>query len=590
MDIRCTERNQPGNLSRTKHTSSSLLRALCITILSAGLILFSSLSYAQEYETKQSSISASEYWQKLGGATSNLVTNIHSLTVRFVSIGRHDKSAFDLLFAGLLTMALFHFCVFGLRRKDISTLYFGCLCILTAVLYTTPLETSLITLFPNFDLEIANKIKLICVYLSFTMFVMFISELYPQELSHVMLRGSQSLGAFFTLLTLVTNAKIHTYIIVTYQVIVLVSSIYLIYVLIRAGLKKQGGAIWLLGAFFFLVITIINDTLFDQRIIYTGRFVPFGIFIFFFAQWCIVSYRFYQSFVTEEQITAYSRFVPKEFLKNLGRKNIADVQLGDNTEMTMSILFSDIRNFTTISEKMTPGENFKFINSYLEVMGPVIRKHHGFIDKYIGDAIMALYDRNADDAVSGAIEMLQKLVEYNEGRKRAGYFPIRIGIGINRGPLRIGTIGEQGRMEGTVIGDAVNIASRIEEMTKRYGSALLISDDTFRALQKPSNHYMRKIGRVEAKGKKEPVILWEVFDCDPPDLINYKLAIAPIFDEAVSLYMSDRFAEAQELFQDCLLKNPRDKTAQFYKDQCQLNMKMGVDGITRIISYKRLVK
>ena len=405
-----------------------------------------------------------------------------------------------------------------------------------------------------------------------------------------MLPISQGFCVFFAILTLVTNAKIHTYVIVTYELIVLVYSIYFIYVLIRASLKRRGGAIWLLGGFFFLVITIINDVLFYQDIIYTGRFVPFGIFFFFFTQWYAVSYQLSRSFAAKEQIAAYSRFVPKEFLKNLDIESIADVRLGDNAEMSMSILFSDIRNFTTLSEKMTPEENFKFINSYLEVMGPLIRKHHGFIDKYIGDAIMALYDRSADDAVRGAIGMLQGLVKYNEGRKRAGYNPVRIGIGINTGSLRLGAIGECGRMEGTVISDAVNVASRLEGMTKVYGVSLLISDQTFRSLQDPSKYHMRKIGRAKVKGKMEHVTLWELFDCDPPDLINYKLDIAAIFKEAISLYLSNQFAEALELFLNCLVKNPQDKTAQFYKDRCQLHIKMGGDMITRVISYERLVE
>jgi class 3 adenylate cyclase len=571
---------------------------------------------AQEYETKKSLKSSPEYQEEFEDEPSNLSTRlkeslnqlfnkmkmkadkysiqdkieqIQISTAKFFSIRRDDRLAFDLLFGSLLTMALYHFCFFGLHRKDISTLYFGCLCILTAFLYTASPERFFIALFPNLDLEIATKIKFICVYLSFTLFVMFINKLYPQELSQIVLRGSQGLGVLFTLLTLVTSAKIHTYVIVAYEVIVVVSSIYLICVLIRASLRKKISAIWLLGGFSFLIITIINDVLFDQSIIHTGRFVPFGVFIFLFAQWYIVSYRFSKSFGAEEQIGAYSRFVPKEFLKKLDKEDISDVKLGDNAEMTMSILFSDIRNFTTLSEQMTPEENFKFINSYLKVMGPVIRRHHGFIDKFIGDAIMALYDTSADDAVRGAIGMLQKLVEYNEGRKRAGYVPIGIGIGINRGSLRIGTVGETGRMEGTVISDAVNVASRIEGMTKMYGVSLLISDETYRSLEDPSKYYTRKIGRVKVKGKKEPVTLWEVFDCDPPDILDYKLNIATIFDEALSLYLSNQFEEAQDLFQDCLVKNPQDKTAQFYKDRCKRYMKMGVDGITRVISYERLV-
>lgn len=142
----------------------------------------------------------------------------------------------------------------------------------------------------------------------------------------------------------------------------------------------------------------------------------------------------------------------------------------------MSVLFANIRSFTSLSEKMTPADNFKFINAYLSRMQPVINQHHGFIDKYIGDAIMALFSGDADNAVQAGIAMLQKLAEYNQSRQRSGYVPIQIGIGINTGLLMLGTVGGEERMDGTVISDAVNRASRIEGMTKMYGATLLITE------------------------------------------------------------------------------------------------------------------
>jgi class 3 adenylate cyclase len=499
------------------------------------------------------------------------------------------KLAFDFLLYGvLLTIALYHFCLFGIRRKENSSLYFGCLCILIAFLYMRSAEKSFIALFPNFDWEIAIKIEFISIYLGFTIFVMFISSLYPAEFSLIMLRVSQGLGALFIILTLVTSVEIHTYGIIAYGVVALVLSIYSIYVLIRAILRKREGSILFLTGFLFLFTVIINDIFYDQSIIYTSELVPLGVFIVIFSQSFILSLRFSKA---SDREVVYERFVPKEFLKNLNIEDIADVKLGDNAQITMSILFSDIRNFTTLSEQMTPEQNFKFINSYLNVMGPVIRRHHGFIDKFIGDAIMALFDKGADDAVRGAIGMLRKLVEYNEGRKRADYFPIGIGIGINTGTLRIGTIGERGRMEGTVISDAVNVASRIEGMTKTYGVSLLISDETFRILEDPSKYHIRKIDQVKAKGKTEPVTVWEVFDADPSDILNYKLDIATVFEDARSLYQSKRFEESHELFLDCLARNPKDKTAALYKDRCNLYMKMDVDenmeGIVRRVTYER---
>jgi two-component system sensor histidine kinase ChiS len=146
-------------------------------------------------------------------------------------------------------------------------------------------------------------------------------------------------------------------------------------------------------------------------------------------------------------------------------------------------------------------------------------------------------------------------------------------------------------MEGTVISDAVNVASRIEGMTKMYGVSLLISDETFSNLDSPSKYHIRKIDRVKAKGKAEPTTIWEVFDGDPPDILKYKLSIGMIFKDAISLYHSKRFEEAQELFLDCLARNPNDKTAQVYRDRCKLYIKMGADenmeGIVRRVTYER---
>ena len=96
---------------------------------------------------------------------------------------------------------------------------------------------------------------------------------------------------------------------------------------------------------------------------------------------------------------AYQRFVPDQLLRNLDKDSILDVQLGDQVQKEMSIMFSDIRSFTSLSESMTPEENFKFVNSYLSKMGPLVREHNGYIDKYIGDAIMALFERSPEDAV-----------------------------------------------------------------------------------------------------------------------------------------------------------------------------------------------
>ncbi|MEM7180376.1 MAG: response regulator, partial [Spirochaetota bacterium] len=266
---------------------------------------------------------------------------------------------------------------------------------------------------------------------------------------------------------------------------------------------------------------------------------------------------------------AYEKFVPQEFIRLLNKENIIDIKLGDYSEKIMSVLFCDIRSFTTLSESMNPKDNFNFINSYLKRMSPIIQEYQGFIDKYIGDAIMALFPETADDAVKAGIHMQQKLSEYNEHRKQSGYQIIEIGIGINTGKLMLGTIGGLNRMEGTVISDAVNLASRVESMTKKYACSVLISETTYQSLQDISEYHIRPIDKVIVKGKTKSVWIYEVFDSDAQDLLQAKLATQKVFGEAVHAYVDKEYEKAQKLFQQIASESPQDRATQYFLGELQ---------------------
>lgn len=270
-----------------------------------------------------------------------------------------------------------------------------------------------------------------------------------------------------------------------------------------------------------------------------------------------------------ELTDAYGRFVPHQFLNLLGYESIIDVNLGDQVQEEMSVLFADIRDFTTLSETMSPQENFNFINAYLSRMEPAITSNNGFIDKYIGDAIMALFSDFADDAVKAGIAMLNILTDYNEHRQSVGYIPIQIGIGINSGSLMLGTVGGQSRMDSTVISDAVNLASRIEGLTKDYGVPLLISQETLERLRNPADYAIRIVDKVQVKGKSQYVIVYEVFDADPPGILAAKLANLPTYTEAMLLCDRKEFREAGKLFEECLRTNPSDRVARIYLKRCR---------------------
>lgn len=270
----------------------------------------------------------------------------------------------------------------------------------------------------------------------------------------------------------------------------------------------------------------------------------------------------------QRTIIAYRRFVPHDFLRLLNKSSIVDVELNDHVLRQMTILFSDIRSFTALSERLTPQQNFEFINEYLNLMGPVVRDFHGFIDKYIGDSIMALFDRTADDAVQAAIVMLQTLSEFNTCRLALKQEPIQVGIGINTGSMMLGTIGEHHRMEGTVISDAVNLASRIESLTKLYGVSLLISENTFQSLRNPQQYDIRFIDKVQVKGKSKEVIIYEVFQADSLVPRRGKSATRDIFEQACLWYHQGYIADAEEVFTACLDHNPDDTVAKVYKERC----------------------
>ncbi|MEX2214260.1 MAG: adenylate/guanylate cyclase domain-containing protein [Phycisphaeraceae bacterium] len=282
------------------------------------------------------------------------------------------------------------------------------------------------------------------------------------------------------------------------------------------------------------------------------------------------------------QAKSFARFVPKEFLEFLGRERIVDVQLGDQTQKEMTILFSDIRSFTTLSEQMSPKENFDFINRYLEFVAPAIRENGGFIDKYIGDAIMALFPVNedmADKAVAAAIGLLRGVERFNvEWAKTGGPpgAPIAIGAGLHTGSLMLGTIGFAERMESTVISDAVNLAARMEGLTKMYGASVMISEDVLKRMKNPDAFLIRQVDRVKVKGKRDPVNVFEVFDAEPVETRELKRTTREIFTKAFEAYMKGDMKAAREGFDKVIQQNPHDVAAGSLLARCETFLKSGL--------------
>ncbi|MBN9688697.1 MAG: response regulator [Verrucomicrobia bacterium] len=270
---------------------------------------------------------------------------------------------------------------------------------------------------------------------------------------------------------------------------------------------------------------------------------------------------------------AAGRFVPHEFLRFLQKQSLDEIRPGDQVQKHMTLLFADVRGFTALSEAMTLQESFDFVNEYIRQMEPCIRAQHGFVDKFIGDAIMALFHTGPDSAVHAALAMLRRIETWNVERQHSAAaparLPIRIGIGIHTGSLLLGTIGGENRLESTVISDSVNLAARVESLTKHYGVSLLLTQETFTALREPWKFKTRVIDTVRAQGKTQPTTLYEVFDTDPPAVIALKEQTLPEFDRATRLYRQGHYAEALRHFEGVLALNPADLPAQTLTNRCR---------------------
>ncbi|MEG4322293.1 MULTISPECIES: adenylate/guanylate cyclase domain-containing protein [unclassified Microcoleus] len=271
----------------------------------------------------------------------------------------------------------------------------------------------------------------------------------------------------------------------------------------------------------------------------------------------------------EKLLQAYGRFVPDEYLQFLGKQSIVDFQLGDHVRKEMAIMFSDLRSFTTMAEQMTPQENFNFINTYLQQISPEIRKHNGFIVKYMGDGLMAVFPEGVDDAIQAGIVKLEQLQKYNQSRKINGEIPLNIGIGIHVGDTMVGIIGDANRMQADALSDHVNLTARLESLTKYYGVSLLISGDVVQRLSQPGKYHIRFLDRAIVKGRQEAITICEVLDVEVEPVRALKIQTLPIFEEGLEQYCQGNFANAKVCFEQIVRLNPADQPSQLYLKRIQ---------------------
>ncbi|MEX1030880.1 MAG: adenylate/guanylate cyclase domain-containing protein [Paenibacillaceae bacterium] len=286
--------------------------------------------------------------------------------------------------------------------------------------------------------------------------------------------------------------------------------------------------------------------------------------------------RDYVSEVTELS-ESYFRFVPQQFMNFLGKDSILDVKLGDQVQRDMIILVCNIRDFYAMSKNMTPEENFNFINSFLKRIGPPIRANGGIVNKYLGAGVLALFPDNSDEALLAAIGIREELLDYNNYRRNSNYKTIELGISLHKGPLMLGIIGEEQRIDGGVLSDHVNLTTILEKMTEDLGASILITEDLRIQLHQSAHIEYRNLGLVEVQGYDQPLLLYDVFHGDVETIRKLKSKTKAKFEEGIELYQAGRFFDARENFLQVIKLNRQDKAAKHYFYICDEYYQKGTE-------------
>ncbi len=420
-------------------------------------------------------------------------------------------------FGILFVIGLYHIGLWGLNRNDISSLLFGLFCLILLNFFT--FRSRLVYRFyPDFSWELGNQIEYISQIISIPLFYVFFYHSFKRYFWRFFKVFAIAFSLLASIFVLLTPPLYFTHILTFIHVILLIYIPAVLIGLINSLKNKEPGARILLVGFSIFMVALINDILHVQNIIHTNNVIIFGVIGFILCQAYFLAYNSNQSRLKNIDLSnsllelnnSLSRFIPQNFIDLMGKSNITEISLGNCTEQEMTIMFSDIRSFTTISEQLSSGESFRFINDYLQVMGPIIKSNNGFIDKYIGDGIMALFPNHPNDAVNASLEMMAALQKFNLLNIALNKPQIAIGIGLHYGTVVLGTVGEPDRMDTTVISDAVNLAARIESLTKQYLVSVIISGEAFDKLSNSLAGLCNFIGKATVKGKTIETKLYQV--------------------------------------------------------------------------------
>ncbi|XDD50268.1 adenylate/guanylate cyclase domain-containing protein [Leptospira sp. WS92.C1] len=516
----------------------------------------------------------------------------------FEQIYESTSEYFEVFLYGIyFIFGIYHILFYITRRQDLYYLYFGFFSFVSSIYFFSSsnlIYQKFVNTHSDIDSSLFFRAEYSSLMLILPTFYYFIKDYFYQK---------QKTGVvpsiFVYLLILLFIAVWITPFSWTHvalkicQVLMIFFLFYILFFSIQTVQRKKQDARKILAGISACILFAVWDLL-DSIFKIVGLHYPFFKIVYSLFIITIISilvsryiqlYKDAQSLNKElsNQKDAFYRFVPADFIRILDKESPVSIAIGDNKEKSMTVLFSDIRDFTSISEAIKPSHTIAFLNSYLSEMEDLVYQTAGFVDKYVGDAILALFadynDRadkenfnSADNAVEAAIKMI-RVVQSGRLQREFSIPPgwnLDVGIGINTGSLILGTVGSKRRIDTTVIGDAVNLASRLQSLSSLYQSRILISHHTFLQLNRLSEVGIRMIDTAFVKGRNQAVDIYEVFEADPAEIKDFKYKTIDQFAEGIAEYKAGKFYDATNIFKQLYRDEPRDNLSKIYLKRCKL--------------------
>ena len=476
------------------------------------------------------------------------------------------------LFGCFLIIGFSHLLFYYFRRRNRAALYFSVLCLLSLIRVLTTGDKLLIYWF---DVSTAQSSKLayLSIYLLIPFFFKYLNALFPKDLSARSTQVIATFGFALALFIFIAPNSWSPKSSLPFQILVFGATLYLMYGFFKVlKNRRPGGIIFTIGIL-IVIFMAWNDTVYERSGSVERFLFPFGILIFMLLQAFFLVQLFATNIDDMRKLSdTFKKFVPLQFLRRIDQHATNDIPVGVAKELLLSISFLDIRSFSNISEQMSSHELLIFLNGFFENMNQPINKNFGFIDKYIGDSIMSIFDRkeadehfHPEDSVRAAVEM--HLVQQAYEKQNPSATPIQFGVGIHTGKVILGTLGSDKRMDSTVIGDSVNLAARLESLTKYYDAQIIISEATHRNLNL-ENFHLRQLDKVVVKGKSNIVAIYEVFDANDLELKKMKVESMPAYELGLDFYYARRWGEALECFRESLEIFSGDVVARRYVERC----------------------